>query len=198
MKSRCFSRAATRTFLWIFVLETNLSKFYQVWKDEPTLLSVAQAGVQGILAYGWYLDHLSELWSDFYNNEPFQSSGWTPELESYILGGEASAWGEQVNYANFDQTVWPRTSGTAERWSCDTAITNTKVMELYFWYKCDRCSNKNYWSYMQNEQKRNYGWPNRSWILYVNLELFSSFCYFLKYYNLFSIFLFWTNIPRFK
>jgi len=60
-------------------------------------------------------------WQNFYSNEPFQSSQWTPKLESYILGGEICAWGETLNQYNFDQRLWPRSSAAAERlWSAMT------------------------------------------------------------------------------
>jgi len=90
----------------------------EVWKDENTLLSVAQSKLNGILAYGWYLGQMQLTWEDFYQNEPFESKSWTPTLEKYILGGEACGWGEQLNSANYDQVLWPRTAATAERlWS---------------------------------------------------------------------------------
>lgn len=65
------------TVYWeeVFLAGTPLDPkdIIQVWKDEATLLSVAQAGVQGLLSYGWYLDHGVESdWVPFYNNEPFQ------------------------------------------------------------------------------------------------------------------------------
>lgn len=90
----------------------------EVWKDEPTLYSVASSNLRGILAYGWYLDHLNENWKDFYQHEPFESSEWTRETEEKIIGGEVCAWGEYLNQYNFDQRVWPRTAAAGERlWS---------------------------------------------------------------------------------
>ncbi len=75
--------------------EYNLSNLPQanliieVWKDEPTLLSVAQANMRGILAFGWYLNQPDD-WKTFYQQEPFTSNSWTGELEKLIVGGEAA------------------------------------------------------------------------------------------------------------
>jgi len=99
-------------------IQVRNSTIIEVWKDEHTLLSVAQTGRNALLAYGWYLDNLQADWVTFYNNEPFTSSNWTPQTEQYVLGGEACAWGERINFSNFDSRVWTRTSATAERlWS---------------------------------------------------------------------------------
>jgi hypothetical protein len=38
-----------------------------------TLISVAQGNLRGILAYGWYLDHLNQTWQDFYGKFSFFS-----------------------------------------------------------------------------------------------------------------------------
>lgn len=73
----------------------------EVWKDENTLLQVADAGLRGLLAYGWYLYPYTLTWRDFYNNEPFASSSWTPQTEKFIIGGEVCAWGEYVIYFLF-------------------------------------------------------------------------------------------------
>src|SRR5579885_3056302 len=71
-----------------------------------------------MLAYGWYLARLEQTWKDFYNNEPFNSSDWTPQTEKLIIGGEVCAWGEAVDEFNFDQVLYPRTAAAGERlWS---------------------------------------------------------------------------------
>jgi len=107
---------------WEEVFTNNInvpsSTVIEVWMDEQTLLQVANAGKGAILAYGWYLDHLNDNWVDFYTKEPFNSQDWNPTNTKMVLGGEACAWGEQINFANFDTRVWTRTSATAERlWS---------------------------------------------------------------------------------
>jgi hexosaminidase len=114
---------------------TNLpaSLVIEVWKDEPTLLQVANAGYRGILAYGWYLDHLALDWKAFYGHEPFTSTAWNAQNEKRIIGGEAAAWGEQIDQFNFDARVWPRTAAAAERlWSpkdvTDVAFAQTRLV----------------------------------------------------------------------
>lgn len=90
----------------------------EVWKDEPTLLSVAQAGVFGLQAFDWYFDRLDQTWQQFYAVEPFTGAGWNQHTQKFVLGGEACAWGEQVNQFNVFQNVWPRLAAVAERlWS---------------------------------------------------------------------------------
>jgi len=96
----------------------------EVWKDEATLIQVAKSKHRGLLAYGWYLDHLDKTWKDFYNNEPFASSEWNSVTEKMILGGEASAWGEQINQFNIEQAVHTRTCATAERLWSDKSVND--------------------------------------------------------------------------
>eukprot|EP01127_Copromyxa_protea_P005823 TRINITY_DN15673_c0_g1_i1.p1 TRINITY_DN15673_c0_g1~~TRINITY_DN15673_c0_g1_i1.p1 ORF type:complete len:495 (-),score=110.16 TRINITY_DN15673_c0_g1_i1:42-1526(-) len=97
----------------------------QVWKDEATLLSVAKAGVNGILSNGWYLYQTPDWdWQDFYNNEPFSSSAWTEGEKKKVLGGEVCAWGEYVNDYNFEQVLWPRTAAAAERLWSQQSVTD--------------------------------------------------------------------------
>jgi len=88
-----------------------------VWKDAPTLSNVISKDINAIQSFGWYLDHLQQAWSDYYIEDPIPPN--TPvDLQKYVLGGEASMWGETADSTNIHQKVWPRASAVAERlWS---------------------------------------------------------------------------------
>lgn len=98
-------------FFWGAV--TSQSTIFQVWKDQATLRQIAQSNRYAIMSFGWYFDVPTSSWQTFYQNEPM------PDWDSsYVLGGEACAWGEQVDQYNLDNTLWPRALATAERlWS---------------------------------------------------------------------------------
>ena len=108
----------------------------EVWKDSTTLNEVARAGYGTLLAYNWYLDHLSASWEDFYNNEPDNGQLNSEQLAN-ILGGETCMWAEKVDATNFDAKVWPRNSAAAERlWSPkDTTNLDSAQVRLSF-HRC--------------------------------------------------------------
>jgi len=91
----------------------------QVWHQAELIKNASDRGYKVIASpsvgpNNWYLDHLSQKWSDEY--------AWDPVVagvdEENVLGGEGCMWGETVDVSDFDSTVWPRMSAIGERlWS---------------------------------------------------------------------------------
>jgi hexosaminidase len=107
-----------------------------VWKDAPTLANVIRQDLNAIQSFGWYLDHLDDDWSTYYKQDPIPPN--TPaNLQKFVLGGEASMWGETVDSTNIHQKVWPRASAVAERlWSpASVNNINTAIPRLAY-HRC--------------------------------------------------------------
>eukprot|EP01116_Phalansterium_solitarium_P024359 TRINITY_DN8907_c0_g2_i1.p1 TRINITY_DN8907_c0_g2~~TRINITY_DN8907_c0_g2_i1.p1 ORF type:complete len:517 (-),score=129.53 TRINITY_DN8907_c0_g2_i1:147-1697(-) len=109
-----------------------------VWtKDNTFVAEVARAGYRTLWQTPWYLDRQvpepqqnyfwEDTWKDFYVQDPVGTNTLEPWEAARILGGEASMWGEQVDYTAFDVRVWPRAGAIAERlWSAQN-ITDPDV-----------------------------------------------------------------------
>nr|CAG4712815.1 unnamed protein product [Naegleria fowleri] len=116
-----------------------------VWKERKTLLDVVQMGYQTLLSGGWYLDQQIpnrnqtfyewvDTWINFYLNDPTEGFGMPESQKKLVLGGEGAMWSEQVDDANFDSRVFPRTLAIAERlWSPSsvTDITSARIRMEY-------------------------------------------------------------------
>lgn len=91
----------------------------QSWRGHKSLAAGARQGYQGILSYGYYLDHQRPA-SYHYGIDPLDKSvaDLTREESGRILGGEACMWAEFVTPENIDSRIWPRAAAIAERlWS---------------------------------------------------------------------------------
>eukprot|EP01112_Ceratiomyxa_fruticulosa_P009797 TRINITY_DN2571_c0_g1_i1.p1 TRINITY_DN2571_c0_g1~~TRINITY_DN2571_c0_g1_i1.p1 ORF type:complete len:599 (-),score=91.60 TRINITY_DN2571_c0_g1_i1:147-1943(-) len=111
-----------------------------IWLSPQELESVVTSGRDAVLSYGYYLDRqmptcnnpgvtggcpnedyhwfFIDTWEDFYLNEPLDGLNLTPEQEAHVLGGEGSAWGENMDTATIDDRIWTRGGAIAERlWS---------------------------------------------------------------------------------
>ncbi len=102
----------------------------QSWRGQASLAASAEKGYQGILSYGYYLDHMRPA-SFHYAMDPLSNEALdlSEEEKSRILGGEACMWGEFINSENIESRIWPRTAAIAERlWS--SASTND-IPDLY-------------------------------------------------------------------
>jgi hexosaminidase len=88
-----------------------------VWKDAATISNVIKQNIYAIQSFGWYLNELQQQWTDYYAEDPVPPN--TPiNLQQYVIGGEASIWGEGADATNIFQRVWPRACAVAERlWS---------------------------------------------------------------------------------
>lgn len=88
---------------------------------------VTSRGYFALLSEGWYLDHLSDEWQNFYAVEPTGFNG-TKGQTDLVLGGEACMWGEMVDESNVVSRTWPRASAVAERlWSSKSVRQVTKA-----------------------------------------------------------------------
>ncbi len=90
----------------------------QSWRGKESLVNAAKNGYQAILSNGYYIDLIQP--TDFhYLNDPLTDDmDLTPEQQKYILGGEATMWGEFVTPEIIDSRIWPRTGAIGERlWS---------------------------------------------------------------------------------
>ena len=118
----------------------------QVWKDRNTLPLVVKKGYQAILSGGWYLDQQipgnqtfyceffiyltltllawGDTWINFYENDPTEGFGMTEQEKKMVMGGEVCNWSEQVDDANFDSRVFPRTLAVAERLWSPSSVTD--------------------------------------------------------------------------
>ncbi len=113
---------AKRVIYWQEVFDASMrvapNSVIQVWKDSETLLEVAESQTFGLASFGWYVvSNPMPSWTSFYVNEPC-GSGFSAVDESFVLGGEACAWGEQIGDANIEEALWPVVLGASERlWS---------------------------------------------------------------------------------
>ncbi len=100
----------------------------QVWKDAATLLQVAQAKRFALASFGWYVvANPMPTWQNFYLNEPC-GDGFSEESESFVLGGEACAWGEHISDFNIEESLWPVVLGASERlWSSKSVNNMTEA-----------------------------------------------------------------------
>lgn len=92
----------------------------QSWRGQAALATAAQQGHNGLLSFGYYLDHMRPA-AYHYSIDPLVSDdapNLTPEQSQKVLGGEACMWGEFVSPENLDSRIWPRMAVIAERlWS---------------------------------------------------------------------------------
>ncbi len=105
---------------WDEILQPDLpnSIVIQSWRGTKSLFESAQKGYMGILSAGYYIDLIQPA-SYHYLNDPIPDTVKLKEDEmKFILGGEATSWGELVTYETIDSRIWPRTAAIAERlWS---------------------------------------------------------------------------------
>jgi hexosaminidase len=103
---------------WDEILHPDLPKasVIQSWRGQKGLAEAAGKGYQGILSWGYYLDHLSPA-AYHYGIDPL-AGDLTPEQAARVLGGEACMWSELVTAETVDSRIWPRAAAIAERfWS---------------------------------------------------------------------------------
>jgi hexosaminidase len=101
----------------------------QSWRGQRSLAESARKGYQGILSFGYYLDHMLPA-SYHYSIDPLGGDAAALDSASRqrILGGEACMWSELVNDENVDSRIWPRVAAIAERlWSPPTVSDTTDL-----------------------------------------------------------------------
>ncbi|MCC6588214.1 MAG: family 20 glycosylhydrolase [Bryobacterales bacterium] len=117
---------------WDEILHQDLPKDIMVesWQNHESLVTAAQRGYQGLLSFGYYLDHLKSAGA-YYSVDPFTGPAkvLTPEQTKNILGGEACMWTEFISPETIDSRMWPKSAAIAERfWS---PATQTDVADMY-------------------------------------------------------------------
>lgn len=105
---------------WEEILHPDLPKDAVIhsWRGPASLADAAKKGYHGILSAGYYIDLVFPA-SQHYLADPIpQDTTLTSEEAKYVLGGEATMWGEWVSPETIDSRIWPRTAAIAERlWS---------------------------------------------------------------------------------
>jgi hexosaminidase len=116
---------------WEEILHPDLPKDAVIhsWRGPASLAEAAKKGYHGILSAGYYIDLVFPA-SQHYLADPIpRDTTLTPEEEKYVLGGEATMWGEWVSPETIDSRIWPRTAAIAERlWSPQNV---TDVEDMY-------------------------------------------------------------------
>jgi hexosaminidase len=103
---------------WDEILDPTLEPgaVIQSWRGADSLAAAAAKGFQGILSYGFYLDHLRPASYHYLNDV------------GSALGGEACMWTEYVNSETVDSRIWPRTAAIAERLWSQREVTDVDDM----------------------------------------------------------------------
>ncbi len=101
----------------------------QSWRGQESLADAATQGYNGILSWGYYLDHLSPA-SLHYANDPLggKAASLDAAQSKRVLGGEACMWSEYVTAEDVDSRIWPRTAAIAERLWSPKEITDVDSM----------------------------------------------------------------------
>ncbi len=105
---------------WDEVFQPGLPKsiVIQSWRGQEALVQAAKKGYPTILSNGYYID-LCQPTDYHYQIDPVPGdSPLSEEEKKYILGGEATMWGELISPETIDSRIWPRSAAIAERlWS---------------------------------------------------------------------------------
>ncbi len=113
----------------IFVPGVSKDIVIHSWRGPDSLAAAAKQGYRGILSNGYYIDL---MWSAarHYAVDPLggAAADLTSEQKRLVLGGEATMWGEYVNWENIDSRIWPRTAAIAERYWSPQSVTDVPSM----------------------------------------------------------------------
>ena len=115
---------------WEEILHPDLPKDAVIhsWRGPASLAEAARKGYHGILSAGYYIDLVFPA-SQHYLADPIpQDTTLTTEEAKYVLGGEATMWGEWVSPETIDSRIWPRTAAIAERLWSPRNVTDVEDM----------------------------------------------------------------------
>eukprot|EP00013_Stygamoeba_regulata_P019463 CAMPEP_0177650472 /NCGR_PEP_ID=MMETSP0447-20121125/11962_1 /TAXON_ID=0 /ORGANISM="Stygamoeba regulata, Strain BSH-02190019" /LENGTH=539 /DNA_ID=CAMNT_0019153347 /DNA_START=6 /DNA_END=1623 /DNA_ORIENTATION=- len=111
-----------------FGTKLNPKAIVHAWYNKPTVAVAVKDGYRTLNSDGWYLDHLGDLWTTYYNNDPMENIT-NPQQQALVLGGECCMWGETVDPSDLFSTVWPRAAAVAERLWSDASVTDTTAAQ---------------------------------------------------------------------
>ena len=117
--SRILAKYNKRMIGWDEILHPDLpaGTLVQSWRGQASLAEATRSGFDGILSFGYYLDHMFPA-SFHAGVDPLGDADLTERQRARILGGEACMWGELITSENIDGRIWPRAAAVAERlWS---------------------------------------------------------------------------------
>lgn len=118
--SAVLARLGKRMVGWEEILHPDLPKgtVVQSWRGAASLGKATEAGFDGLLSHGYYLDHMQTA-AFHYAVDPLPlDAKLPPATQARVLGGEACMWSEFVSPENVDSRIWPRAAAVAERlWS---------------------------------------------------------------------------------
>ena len=118
--SAILGRLGKKMVGWDEILHPDLPKgtLVQSWRGAASLAKAAEAGFDGLLSHGYYLDHMQPA-AFHYAVDPLSADAKrTAAPGGRVLGGEACMWSEFVTAENVDSRIWPRAAAVAERlWS---------------------------------------------------------------------------------
>jgi hexosaminidase len=105
---------------WDEIFQPGLPKdiIIHSWRGKEAMIESAKKGYQTMLSNGYYIDLIQPTYQHYLNDPIPEDSPLTENEKKYILGGEATMWGEYVVPETIDSRIWPRTAAIAERfWS---------------------------------------------------------------------------------
>lgn len=115
---------------WDEIFQPGLPKDIVIhsWRGKEAMIESAKKGYQTMLSNGYYIDLIQPTFQHYLNDPIPENSPLTEVEKKYILGGEATMWGEYVVPETIDSRIWPRTAAIAERFWSPSKITNVDDM----------------------------------------------------------------------
>lgn len=105
---------------WDEIFQPGIPKSIVIhsWRGQKAMKEAARKGYRTILSNGYYIDLVQSTEYHYLNDPVPADSPLTAEEKKFILGGEATMWGELITPETIDSRIWPRTAAIAERlWS---------------------------------------------------------------------------------
>jgi len=98
------------------------------WRGYKALDDAARRGYMGILSNGYYIDLIQPAEYHYLIDPIPEGSTLSEEQKKFILGGEATSWGEDVVPETIDSRIWPRTACIAERFWSPQGVKDVESM----------------------------------------------------------------------
>jgi len=119
-----------------FGTKLNKKSIVHAWYNKKTVAKAVKDGYRSLNSDGWYLDHLGDLWTAYYLNDPMENIV-NPTEQKLVLGGECCMWGETVDPSDIFNTIWPRAAAVAERlWSAASVVDTVSALPRYEFFRC--------------------------------------------------------------